>query len=86
MRYTFCQSYTIWAAEINRWQPWRLWKPIFDHDSEIEEDVSEDEDVLEVNSESDDEENEETAIPIPYKKHNGLHPQICIRQNCLSKT
>ena len=23
--YTICQSFTKWPAEVNRWQPWRLW-------------------------------------------------------------
>lgn len=44
---------------------------IFDHDSEIEEDVSKDEDHVDVNSKSDDcdyEPNEEAAIHIPPRK------------------
>ncbi len=44
---------------------------IFDHDSEIEEDVSEDEDYLELNSDSNDsdfEPDEGIAIPIPPSK------------------
>ena len=44
---------------------------IFDHDSEIEEDVSEDEDHLELNSDSNDsdfEPDEGIAIPIPPSK------------------
>ena len=46
-------------------------KLIFDNDSEIEEEVSEDEDHIEVNSESDDSDNElneETDIHIPPSK------------------
>lgn len=69
----------------------------FDRDSEIEEDMSETEDHLEVNSESEDsnyETNEEAAIYIHPKKafpskmvkYSSVHPQICVRQNCLWKT